>query len=211
MCKNQYGKFIFWDFIPYEMYFKYKEDLLIIKSWYNVQGITSDWQGGLVKAVKEVFPDIPHQRCLVHTQRRCESLLTQNPKTQAGVDLLKIVKRLNRIKTIGESKKWFYRIYAWGFKYEGLINQRTYDTKEDGSKTWWYTHKKLRGSYRTIITSRNNLFLYLSDKNLSKDTNGLEVEFKHLKNKIRKHTALTKRRKVCLMFWYLYLKNLQRN
>lgn len=73
--------------------------------------------------VKELYPDIPHQRCLVHTQRRCEGLLTKNPQTEAGIRLLSIVKELNQVKTIGESKIWIAWFQRWETEYEYLINK----------------------------------------------------------------------------------------
>lgn len=209
--KNHTGKFVYWNFVLRENYYNYLNDLITISNWYDICGITSDWHGSLVGVVKTLIPSIPHQRCLVHLQRHIESLLTKNPKTEAGRELLIIIKQINHLENKQQCNKWLYRIYSWEYKYSYLIKERTYGFNNITNKnTWWYTHKNLRASYRSLITSKEHLFLHFDYSKLSKDTNGLEVEFKHLKNKIEKHPRLTRRRKVSLMFWYLHLKNLER-
>jgi len=210
VIKDQYGNFIYWSFVSRENFFNYKQDLINISKWYNIKGITSDWNGSLVSAVKHILPKIPHQRCLVHLQRRCQSLLTRKPKSRAGKELLKLVKSINQLDTKQKANKWLYRVYAWHEKYENYIKQRTYHIKEDGTKTWWYKHKNTRASYRTIIKDTDHLFLYLNNKNLDKDTNGLEVEFSYLKHKLRTHRGLKTKRKVAMMYWYLHFKNLEK-
>ena len=59
-------------------------------------GITSDWHGSITSASKNRYPDIPHQRCLVHTQRFCQMYLTQHPETEAGIKLLEIIRSLHQ-------------------------------------------------------------------------------------------------------------------
>jgi len=172
--------------------------------------VTSDWHGSLVSVVKELHPDIPHQRCLVHTQRRCEQLLTKNPQTEAGVRLLSIVKELNQIKTYQESRVWITWLKRWEEEYRCLVRERTYGKTKKGKDTWWYTHKNLRATYRTLITTLDNIFLYLDDPKLDKDTNGIESEFSHLKQKTNMHRGLINERKIAVIFWYLKFKNEER-
>ncbi len=179
---------------------------------YIVKGITSDWHGSLTGAVKYTYKEtILHQRCLVHTQRRCKSLLTQNPKSCAGKQLLEMITFLNKITNKYEKKiflKWFERLQE---KYHSYLKKRTYDVKEDGSKTWWYTHKNVRAAYRVISSSTNHLFCYFDDDNLDKDTNGIESEFSHLKQKINMHRGLRRRRKIAAIYWYIFFINQRRN
>jgi hypothetical protein len=172
---------------------------------YKILGVTSDWHGSLVGSIKYIFPLIPHQRCLVHLQRRCESLLTKNPQTQAGLELLDIVKFLNKITSKYEANIWLLWLDSWKGRYEDLIKERTY-----GDNTWWYTHKNLRATFRSIYTCRDHLFLYLDNDQLEKDTNGLESEFSHLKQKVRMHRGLKSDRRTSMIYWYVFLKNQER-
>jgi Transposase IS66 family len=178
---------------------------------YEILGVTSDWHGSLVSAVKYMHANIPHQRCLVHTRRRCDSLLTKNPETQAGRELKEIVKELSKISSKYESQIWLKWLDRWEERYSDTIRQRSYDKKDNGKKTWWYTHKNLRGAFKTLKSSINHLFLYLEYEGLDKDTNGIESEFSHLKQKISMHRGLKMTRKLAAIYWYFHLVNQRRN
>lgn len=122
------------------------------------------------------------------------------------MDLLILARKLNKIETKSQSRKWLYSLYAWEYKYGHLTTQRTQGFKENGSKTWWYTHKNLRAAYRTLSTTLEHLFLYLDNTNLRKDTNNLEGEFSHVKQKIMSHRGLKRDRKIAAVCYYIYFK-----
>ncbi|MBL7158857.1 transposase [Candidatus Microgenomates bacterium] len=206
-------RIIFWDFVLRENHFSYYFNLIqIIKLEYIIKGVTSDRHGGLVSALKSILPsDIPHQHCLVHLQRLCQSLLTKNPKTKAGTELLELVRFLNKINNHYEKNiwlKWFERLEK---RYEDLIKARTYFKNGEERLTWWYTHKNLRRTFRTITRSKDNLFLYLDYSKLPKDINGLEGEFSHLKTKLSIHRGLKRERKANFVKWYFYFKSISKN
>lgn len=199
------GNIIYWDFVLRENYFNYLLSFSKIKDLgYKVLGLTSDWHSSLVASFKTAFPDLPHQRCLVHTQRECEALLTKNPETEAGRDLLQIVKLLNAIKNINERDIWILWLTRFGKRYEAVLKERTYS--EDKTH-WQYTHRKLRKTYRMLDGSLDHLFLYLENENIEKDTNSLEAEFKHLKKKLAVHNGLKRSRRINFNKWYFYLKS----
>ncbi len=205
------GNLIYWRFYDRERFEYYRDDLTKITQFgYEICGVTSDWHKSLVSAVRYLFPNIPHQRCLVHTQRWCESLLTQRPKTEAGINLLELVRFLNQVKSPEEKAVWLAWLSRWEDRYQDFIRERSYGAKEDGSRTWWYTHKNLRRAFRTLKTTKDHLFLYLNHSNLPKDTNGLESEFSHLKQKINLHRGLKRHRKVKAIYWFCHLKSLER-
>jgi len=80
---------ILWSFFNRETYLNYLYCFSkLVEMGYIVKSITSDKHGSLLGAVKTIFPAIPHQFCLVHIQRRCETLLTKNPETEAGKNLV---------------------------------------------------------------------------------------------------------------------------
>lgn len=205
-------KIIYWNFVQSETIANYKRDLIIITQYgYTILGVTSDWHGSIVQAIKQLFPNIPHQRCLVHLRRYSKTFLTQNPKKEAGVSLLKIAKMVTQVNTKQESTSWLKLVDDWYQEYESFLNEKSKGINpETGKDSWWYTHKNVRKVYRTINSSKDNLFIYLDNSNIDKSTNGIEGEFSHLKHKINSHRGLSKRRKVSLMFWYLYLLNTRR-
>lgn len=204
---------IFEDFTLRENFFTYYLNLkTICQLGYTIKGVTSDGHPGLEKALKELFPGIPHQHCLVHLQRRCQILLTQNPETQAGSELLEIVKQVNQISSHYEKDIWTCWFERFEKRNQETLKQKSFGlNSKTGKNTWWYTHKNLRRACRTIKTSLPNLFLYLDYPNLPKDTNGLEGEFSHLKAKLALHRGLKRGRKINYVKWYFYLKSQTEN
>lgn len=79
-------------------------------------------------------------------------------------------------------------------RYESFLNQRTYPTDSNGNRSWWYAHKNVRKAFRHIKTSLNNMFFYLDNPNIPKNTNGLESEFTYLKSHLKKHRGLARKR-----------------
>lgn len=196
---------IFWNFVARETFFNYRLDLIsLTELGFIVKGITSDWHGSIVSAAKTLGENIPHQRCLVHTQRFCQSLLTRKPETEAGRNLLELVLLLNSIKTHDEKEIWLKWLERFEERYTDVINQKT---RGEG-RHWWYTHRNLRRAFLTLKSTRNNLFLYLDYPQLPKDTNGLESEFSHLKQKLGAHRGMTRPRKINFIRWYFYLKSI---
>lgn len=212
------NKVIFWDFVERENYLNYCLNFSqIVKLGYVIKGVTSDRHGSLISAIKTLFPpnslpQIPHQYCLVHLQRFCQTLLTQKPQTQTGIQLLELARSLNSINSHYEANiwlKWFQRLEK---RHQGLIRERSYlKDDETGKRTWWYTHKNLRRAFKTLDNSKEHLFLYLDYLDLPKDINGLEAEFSHLKGKLNLHKGLKRERKINLIRWYFYLKSKEEN
>lgn len=196
---------IFWDFVERENYVNYTRNLgRLAASGYDVFGVTSDWHGSLVSAVKSAFLDIPHQRCLVHTWHLCRRLLTKHPATEAGQNLLELAGLLNGIKTHGDKGVWLAWLRRFEREYGDFINQRTYH--EDG-RHWWFTHRNLRRAFRTLKSSLPNLFIYLDNPLIEKDTNGLESEFSHLGGKLAHRRGLKREKRINFLKWYFYLKS----
>jgi hypothetical protein len=99
--------------------------------------VTSDGSTGIKSAVNIVYPNIPHQRCLVHLQRSSLSLITGNPRTKAGIEIRQIVQIISQINLKERKDKWIKVYKHWCNKWEGFLKERTY--KEDVGGNWWYT------------------------------------------------------------------------
>lgn len=149
---------------------------------------------------------IPIQRCLVHVQTRIQTLLTQNPQTEAGKDLLILSQHINKITTPYEAKiliRWFVRLYQ---KHYQFFTQRTLNNDpERKTPKWWYTHPYLRQAYQHLYQALPNMFTYLRYPNLPKDNNSSEGSYSQLDNKVLIHRGMTQPSKENLISWYLYL------
>lgn len=199
---------IYWDFSIRETYSSYLYCFgKLAEVGYVFDSVISDRHGSIIAVVEHMLPNVPHQFCTVHIQRRCQTLLTRKPETQAGKELLELVLCINKIHSKYEKKifiKWLDRLES---RWEFFINQRTYSTDPESDKKWWYTHKNLRGAFRTLRSSISNMFYYLDHPNIPKDTNGLEAEFTHLKLKLNAHRGLTRKRRANFISWYWFLKS----
>jgi hypothetical protein len=118
--------------------------------------------------------------------------------------LLELVSLLNQIKSLDERDIWLKWLERFEERYGELIRKRSYGE----NKHWWYTHKNLRRAFLTLKSTKEHLFLYLEYNNLSKDTNGIEAEFSHLKQKLGVHRGMTRERKANFVRWYFYLKSI---
>lgn len=132
-------------------------------------GIVSDAQKGLLQATFLRFGNIPHQRCIAHIARQCRIWLTRFPKTEAGQELLPLVKMLYRIKSNAEKDSWNILFDVWLVRHESFLKEKTVGV----GKRWWYTHRKLRGVRSLLVRARHEMFSYLEWK-LPSTTNHLE-------------------------------------
>ena len=188
-----------------EHYSEIKEDLLnLLKLGVQIESITCDGHKSIIKAVKEVFPDIPMQRCLVHIQRDCRIWLTKNPQSIAGYKLREIVSKLHLINTYNELSFWLLDLHNWFIEYEEYINEKSYNSE---TNRYWFTHKMVRRSFMTIKRALPDMFHYLDNPNIPKSSNSIESFFGHMKGHLNIHRGLSHKHRKQFIMWYLYFKN----
>lgn len=184
------------------------KDLRVLKrSRVNVASATADGKNAVKSALKKVFPKAEFQRCLVHIQRYAETFITQKPKTVAGQELKEIVSSLNQIDSHMARMTFVAGLNDWRRRHNDFLKERT--IKEDGSG-WWYTHRNLRRVTYHIERAMPDMFHYLDDPRIPKDSNALEGRFTDLKQKLRAHKGLRKTKRESYFRWYIYYKNLKK-
>lgn len=172
----------------------------------QIESITCDGHKSLLKAIKVSCPEIRLQRCLIHIQRMCLIWLSNKPKSDAGLELRKIVSALHKITTVSERDYWIVSLVKWHEKHKEFVNQKSFNEK---TGRYWYTHKLIRRSFVVIKKALPNMFEYLHNDKIPKSTNGLESFFGHLKNHLNVHRGLSYKHKKQFIQWYLFLKNKQ--
>ena len=175
---------------------------MLKKTNLNIVSITSDGQRGLKKAISEVFPQVIHQRCIIHIQRMSLIYLTRYPKTEAGMMLRYWVKQLHQIDTIEKRDYWIYQFNNWCRLYDLFLKEKS----ESLSGRTWYTHKMLRRTRALIKNALPYMFYYLDNCEIPKSTNGLESRFSYLKNNLNIHRGLSKKNRINFVKWYNYFK-----
>ena len=191
-----------------EHYEEIREDLANLKALnIQVESITCDGHKAILKAIKKVFKNtVPVQRCLVHIQRMSKIWLTQEPKSQAGKELLRITQQIHKIETEYQRQTWLRSLYDWDNEYKDFIKETSINLT---SGYTWYKHKMLRRVRRLLINAFPNMFYYLIDDKIPKSTNALESFFGHLKDNLSIHRGLSIRNRRNFIKWYMHFRNEQ--
>lgn len=167
--------------IGFENQRNFRSGLELLKaSGLIITSITSDGHKELAPAIKEVYPGMVHQRCIIHVQRIALNYLTKFPKTIAGKELRAIVKNLHKINNHEEQKNWTDRFNKWEFDHHEFIHER----KKDWMGKHLFAHYDIRQARSVIKNALPNLFYYLDNPKIPKSTNGLECRFSYFKNNL---------------------------
>jgi len=190
-----------WRYTTAELSFDITQDLIKLKEAGVIcASVTSDGGRGICKAVDFIYPSIPHQRCIVHLQRYSSILVTRNPKTLPGQEIRPLILSVTKITTAKQRDEWVNQFRRWCKKWDGFLKERSYLY---GTKKWWYTHKYLRRVRSHIKNAIADLFYYLDDSLIPRDTNGLEGRFSALKQHYKQHRGLSKERREAYLSWYI--------
>lgn len=172
-----HGRVIGWQWCDRE---KAEAWTVLVQHFPEPKVVVTDGGSGLMKALKEFWPNVKIQRCLVHIQRNVRTYLTLNPRLPAGKSLRRLSLKLTKIRTQEAAAEWIAAFAAWHAENHELINERTYAADWSGAwprglrrnRKWWYTHDRLRSAYESMNKAlrRGHLFTYLD-----KDLNGLGI------------------------------------
>ena len=173
----------------------------LISIGFQIESITCDGHRSILKSIKIVFrKSVVKQRCVVHVERQCSIWLTKNPKSQAGQELLKIVKQISRISTLEKKYQWLRDLYDWDLKHRPFITEKSLT---DGR----YRHVFLRKARRMLINAFSDMFHYIDNPQIPKSTNGLESFFGHLKDNLSIHRGLSFKHRKAFIQWYIHFRN----
>lgn len=192
-----------------EVFSEISEDLQNLRALgIEIKSITSDGNPAILKAVKHVFPEAIHQRCVVHIQRESNIWLRKKPVNQASIDLKLIIRRLPQVKSINDKLAWVKMFNNWFNHYELYIKEKAIN-KETGR--WWYRHKDLRRAAVMIKKAIPNMFHFINNPKIQNNTNSIESFFGHLKDTLSIHRGLSRSNRKSFILWYLHFKNQSRH
>ena len=192
-----------WAFAERECHASWKALLTTLEK----QGITPrfvvcDAHAGLLKALREVWPQTFIQRCLIHVVRQARLWLTQHPKTPAGRRLRILVNALTHVRTEAQKARWLRVYQHWLRHYDAFLKQRTLNPQ--GPRRWWYTHRRLRAVRSLLTNSLPDLFHFVRQPEIPRTTNHVEGGINsRIKDLFRRHRGLSLHRKTTLTALYL--------
>lgn len=167
--------------------------------------VICDGQKGLLKALRIHWPTTIVQRCLIHVIRQSIAWITQHPQTEAGQELLSIVRALSLIHTRRQKRRWLHRFRNWCRRHEQFLAAQTRHPND--TRRWWYTHRKLRRVRTLIVRSLPHLFTFVRYPEVPRTSNHVEGGINaRLHELFRVHRGLSVSKKCVLTAYFLLSK-----
>lgn len=156
---------------------------------------TVDGNKTVIKALKQLWPAIIVQRCLIHIQRQGLSWCRINPKRKDARELRKIFLQANKISDCKERNQFISGIRTWEKQYGYSIAQAS----ERGK-----VFSDLKRARSMLLNALPDMFHYLKYPSIPPSTNGMEGYFSRLKDKYRQHRGLSTNRSESYFALYFY-------
>ncbi len=185
--KNTEGQYLYWKYVKYETIAGYVEGINHIKlQGVKIKGIVCDGRRGLFRALSEY----PVQMCQFHQTAIVTRYITRRPKVPASIEL----KNLMFLLPQTDKESFFGGLKDWYDRWHDYINERATNPETGRSR---YVHRRLRSAYKSLETNKDYLFTWYDniELNIPNTNNQLEGTFTDLKNKLRNHNGLNRKRK----------------
>jgi len=170
---------------------------------YRFTGVVTDGGTGIVSAVNEVFPHIPHQICLAHMHRRIIAAIGRHSKDHQILKLRNLADYVWLIESKEALNWWKKKVWKWERENFWFLIEKRHDTEGN----WWYIHKGVRKAKRMLISLPNTSFKFLDHPLMPKTTNEIEAQFGHLSKRWLAHRGLKTERWENFMKWFVYFYN----
>jgi len=183
---------------------KIAKDLQTIQAFgYHFTGVVSDGGTGIVKAVNEVFPHIPHQICLAHMHRDIIAAIGRFPKDIRVQELKALSNHIWLIESKEALNWWKNKVNIWINNNINFLKERRYDQEWN----FWYIHKGVRRAVSILRVIPYTSFKFLDHPLMPKTTNELEAQFGHLGKKWLAHRGLKRERWEDFLKWFVFFYN----
>jgi len=181
------------------------EDLRFLRDemgYWDIKSCSTDGSPSIRSALKDIYPSIIHQRCLVHIQRQVKSYISNNPKSQAWKQL----KYLISYSVLSDPFLFPIAWQIWEITYRSYLNE-----KSTTKKGWWaYTHQNLRKAHKHIQNALPYMFQSTLHNNpsIERTTNRLEGYFGVLTTEwVNEHKWLSNTRLHSFLALWIYKRN----
>ena len=146
--------------------------------------------------LKNVWPAITIQRCIVHVQRQGLSWCRLHPKRTDAKHLRALFVDLSTIKTTAQMQHFVHRVEQWEQRFGMMIHR----TPEHG-----YVFSDLKRARNMLLNALPHLFHFIDTPRVASSTNALEGYFSRLKEHYRRHRGLSLAHRRTYFLWYFYL------
>ena len=167
----------------------------LIPGGLHPQSFTVDGNPNVIRVIRQLWPDIIVQRCLVHIQRQGLSWCRISPGTTYARSLRKIFLRVTKIRTMEDRDTFLGSVTEWETKYGLEISGR----REKG-----YVFSDVKRARSMLLRALPDMFHYLDHPVIPISTNGLEGYFSRLKSHYRQHRGLRQEKRNVYFQWYFH-------
>lgn len=185
--KNTEGQHLYWKYVKYETIAGYVEGINYLREQgIQINGIVCDGRKGLFEALSEYRI----QMCQFHQTAIITRYITRNPRVPASVELRDLVHLMPQT----DKESFWGELDEWHGRWKNYIDERAINLETGKSR---YVHKRLRSAYKSLERNKRYLFTWYDnlDLKIPNTNNQLEGTFTDLKNKLRNHNGLSRKRK----------------
>jgi hypothetical protein len=161
----------------------------------NPHSFTVDGNPKVMKVLRNLWPEVIIQRCLVHIQRQGLSWCRISPRTVYGRWLRNIFLQVTRISTTADRDGFLKAVNFWETNYGSQISGRP----EKG-----HVFSDIKRARSMLLRALPDMFHYLDDPSIPNSTNGLEGYFSRLKAHYRQHRGLRQKKLDNYFNWYFH-------
>jgi len=161
------------------------------------QSCTVDGNPQVIKVLKQLWPDIIIQRCLVHIQRQGLMWCRRPPKRTDAKHLRDIFLQVANIYTVRDRNVFLDHFAHWEDKYGQCIA-----TQPERGRVF----SDIKRARSMLLKALPDMFHYLDNPCIPATTNGLEGYFSRLKAHYRQHRGLHPSKRTNYFNWYFYLR-----
>lgn len=168
--------------------------------------VVSDGGSGLPSALRAIWPETKHQRCIFHLQMNVSRHLTRNPRTPAGKAFRELVMQLSDVDDEESAIAWQLLLEQWWQTFGHLTRERT--MFRNGQ--WGFTHDRLRKAWLLIrkVTRDGVVFTWITYGN-PRTTSPLEGGYNSLiRTVLRHHRGMTETHRRRAVEWFLALRQM---
>lgn len=167
------------------------------KEGLNPLTATVDGSPYQIKSLKQVWPELIIQRCIVHVQRQGLSWCRMQPKRTEAKLLREIFLQLCFVKTELQVENFIKMVDRWEADFGYQVSNSTNRGR---------VFSDIIRARSMLLKALPNLFHYVSNLKIPRSTNAIEGYFSRMKEIYRLHRGLSKDSRKNYFKWFFFLK-----
>jgi transposase-like protein len=167
----------------------------LVREGLHPLSFTVDGNPKVINVLRQLWPDIVIQRCLVHIQRQGLAWCRASPKTSYARKLRAIFLGVTSITTQAGRDKFLEDITDW---------ERRYGYQMDHRPERGRVFSDIKRARSMLLRALPDMFHYIDDPQIPISTNGLESYFSRMKSHYRQHRGLSNEKRSNYFNWYVH-------